>query len=91
MAVKERASERIALKATPSVKSLIDRGAAVAHQSRTEFILSASITAAEELLMNRTSFPLSDGELEQFNQLIEQGNADNKGFQKLMGTPSVWG
>ena len=90
MATKEKASERIDLKASPSVKSLIDQGAAAKHKSRSEFILEASVQAAQEAIMDRTTFPLDDADWTRFHKVLSEQDPQDTGWIRLLETHYSW-
>ena len=91
MASRPKAIARIDLKATPEVRDHIDRGAAAANKSRTEFMLEAALIAADEAMMSKTSFPLEAAAWDEFNRLLDEHDwANDPGFKALMERTPGW-
>ncbi|MBF0803302.1 MULTISPECIES: DUF1778 domain-containing protein [unclassified Neisseria] len=80
----------INLRALEAQKNLIDQAAALLGKTRSEFILEASCSAAENTLMDKTVFSLTADEYRQFIHLLEQPTEPNDGFEKLMSMTPVW-
>ena len=56
----EARSERVDLRMTPAAKRTLQRAAAVANKTVSEFLLDSSLTAAFETLADRRVFQLDD-------------------------------
>jgi uncharacterized protein (DUF1778 family) len=54
-------SEKLHLRLTPGAKQTLQRAAATAQRSVTDFVLGSALASAAETLADRQSFPL-DGE-----------------------------
>lgn len=80
----------INLRALESQKKLIDQAAALSGKTRSEFILEASCSAAENILLEKTFFILPIDKYKQFINLLEQPTDNNEGFERLMQTTPVW-
>ncbi|VEF02381.1 type II toxin-antitoxin system TacA family antitoxin [Neisseria canis] len=80
----------INLRALESQKKLIDQAAALSGKTRSEFILEASCSAAENTLLEKTFFILPIDKYKQFINLLEQPTDNNEGFERLMQTTPVW-
>ncbi|MGD9636231.1 MAG: DUF1778 domain-containing protein [Pirellulales bacterium] len=61
----------ISIPATAGQRDLIDRAAASVNRARSEFMLQASCRAAESVLLDQKCFKLSDGELAEFQALLD--------------------
>lgn len=72
-------------------RSLIDAAVELLGTDRTSFILDAACKRAEEVILDRRLFILSDEAFERFEQALEQNPMrSNKCLQKLMSTPDPW-
>jgi len=68
---KARRSEVVNMRIEPNQLDLIDAAAAVCGKSRSAFMLDAAYRAAEEALLDRRLFRLSDEQWEAFNQALD--------------------
>ncbi|MDR2318562.1 MAG: DUF1778 domain-containing protein [Pseudomonas sp.] len=72
-------------------RSLIDAAVELLGTDRTSFIVDAACRRAEEVIMDRKLFLLSDEAFDRFEQALEQNPLkDNKCLQKLMSKPAPW-
>ncbi len=72
-------------------RSLIDAAVELLGTDRTSFILDAACKRAEEVIMDRQLFLLSDEAFDRFEQALEQNALrDNTCLQKLMSKPAPW-
>ncbi|MBI6919377.1 MULTISPECIES: DUF1778 domain-containing protein [Pseudomonas] len=72
-------------------RSLIDAAVELLGTDRTSFIVDAACRRAEEVIMDRQLFLLSDEAFDRFEQALEQNPLkDNKCLQKLMSKPAPW-
>jgi len=72
-------------------RSLIDAAVELLGTDRTSFILDAACRRAEEVIMDRQLFLLSDEAFDRFEQALEHNALkDNKCLQKLMSKPAPW-
>ena len=84
------ATTNINIRASEQVRDLIDRGAAAAHKTRTEFMLEASATAAQNALLDQTYFSLSSDQLAEFERIMSEPLSDNAGVAKLIAARAPW-
>jgi len=63
--------KKINLKVDPHRGDIIDRAAAVAGKTRTEFMVDASYREAQELLLSQTTFHLSNGGWDTFMEILD--------------------
>ena len=68
----------------------IDRGAEIAGQSRSEFMIQAARERAEEILLNQRLFVLTAPEWDAFNAAIDDPPASNAALKELMSSPAPW-
>jgi uncharacterized protein (DUF1778 family) len=86
----ELASEHINLRVPAEKKALIDRAAKVVSESRSSFILEASIHRAETILADRTHFSLSDKQMARFYEALEAPLPDPTALLRLLTRPAPW-
>jgi uncharacterized protein (DUF1778 family) len=65
------ASERTNFRIIPEIKRLIVRAAALKQTTLSQFMIEASVEAAQAVLADRTRFSLSEGEWKNFNRLLD--------------------
>lgn len=76
-------SEPLNIRVKPSVRSLIDRAAALVKQNRTDFMLEASEQRAQRVLLDRVVFSVS---AEVYAEFVEQLDAPAKPNDRLRHT-----
>lgn len=89
MSTAEARSERIEIRATPSMKSLLQGAAEASHKTVTEFLLDAGLSAAEDSLMDRRVFRLDDAGWQAFQEILDRPVADNPRLERLLSEKSV--
>lgn len=82
--------ETLNIRIKPELRGLIDRAAGVLGKTRTDFVLEASRRAAEEALLDRTTFTISDEDFRAFVALLDAPPAENERLRKLMQATSPW-
>jgi uncharacterized protein (DUF1778 family) len=83
-------SATINLRLQATARDLIDRAAAAAGKSRTEFMVEAARREAENVLLDRCFFALSGKDFATFAAALDQPPADNPRLRKLLRTPAPW-
>ncbi len=71
-------TERIEIRTTPAVKSLLQRAAEESHRSVTDFLLGAGIEAAESALSDRRVFHLDDAAWQAFQDVLDRAETPAK-------------
>lgn len=72
-------------------RSLIDAAVELLGTDRTSFILDAACKRAEDVIMDRQLFILSDEAFDRFEQALDANSIrSNKCLQKLMSRPTRW-
>ncbi|OAI91581.1 DUF1778 domain-containing protein [Pseudomonas putida] len=72
-------------------RSLIDAAVELLGTDRTSFILDAACKRAEEVIMDRQLFILSDEAFDRFEQALEANPLrNNQCLMKLMSKPAPW-
>ena len=84
-------SERIDVRASTSVKQLLQEAARVAHKNVSEFLLDAGITAANQTLAERTRFELSPTQWLEFQAALDRPVSIKPKLGKLLREPGVFG
>jgi len=87
---KARRSEVVNMRIEPNQLDLIDAAAAVCGKSRSAFMLDAAYRAAEEALLDRRLFRLSDEQWEAFNQALDTPPVQNEKLHQLLQAKSPW-
>ena len=83
-------SERIDVRASVSVKQLLQEAAQASHKSVSEFLLDAGITAANQTLADRRQFALDESQWQQFQELLDRPvSAPNSRMKALLTEPGV--
>lgn len=82
-------SARIDVRATASVKQLLQEAARSCHKNVSEFLLDAGITAANQALADRRHFVLKDEQWETFQQALDRPVQAKPRLQKLLAEPGV--
>lgn len=82
-------SERIELRATPSMKRLLQRAAEASNKNVTDFLLEAGLTAAEETLAGRRLFQLDDREWNAFQEALDHPVRPKPRLARLLAGKSV--
>jgi hypothetical protein len=89
MAVADTKSERIEVRTTPTTKALLQRAAATSHKNVTDFLLEAGITAAEEALIDRRLFKLSEQQWLAFQEALDRPVVAKPRLVRLLSEKSV--
>ena len=84
-------SERVDLRMTPTAKRTLQRAAAVANKTVSEFLLDSSLSAAVDTLADRRVFQLDETRWAAFMAALESPPEDNPRLRKLLATNPPWG
>ncbi len=84
------ASTNINIRVSEQLLVLIDRGAAVTHKTRTDFMLDASVAAAQEALLDQTYFALSPSQMAEFERILNEPLSNNKALADLLASRAPW-
>lgn len=80
----------IKIRTSSQVCDLIDEAAKVQGKTRSDFILSASIEKAHEVLLDQVFFKLGNTAFIAFSDLIEAQFDPSEGLKKIMSTKPAW-
>lgn len=84
-------TERIDVRASASVKQLLQEAARACHKNISEFLLDAGITAANQALADRRRFVLNDEQWDAFQQALDRPVQAKPRLKKLLSKPGVLG
>ncbi|NTU54514.1 MAG: DUF1778 domain-containing protein [Chlorobiaceae bacterium] len=84
-------SERIDVRASASVKQILQEAAFASHKSVSEFLLDAGITAANQTLADRRWFVLDESMWQQFQELLDRpvSTTPDSRMKALLTEPGV--
>jgi uncharacterized protein (DUF1778 family) len=82
--------ETLNIRIKPEERNLIDRAARVRGKNRTDFILDAVRSAAEETLYNQTIILTSPDAYANFLAQLDMQPSPNARLRKTMQTPAPW-
>jgi uncharacterized protein (DUF1778 family) len=86
----EAKSERVDLRMTPSAKRTLQRAAAVANKTVSEFLLDSSLSAAFDTLADRRVFQLDAAQWSAFMAELDLPPKDNPRLRQLLATKAPW-
>jgi uncharacterized protein (DUF1778 family) len=82
-------TERIDVRASATVKQLLQEAARSCHKNVSEFLLDAGIIAANQALADRRHFVLTDEQWNAFQQALDAPAQPLPQLKKLMTEPSI--
>ncbi len=74
----------------PNQLDLIDSAASLCGKTRSAFMLDAAYRAAEEALLERRLFRLSDEQWEAFNKALDTSPTKNEKLIELLQAQTAW-
>ena len=89
MAVAENRSERIEVRTTPKIKTLLQQAAASSHKTVMEFLLDAGTDDAEGTLADRRVFRLDERRWRAFQGILDRPVADKPRLARLLAGKSA--
>ena len=84
-------TERIDVRASSTVKQLLQEAARTCHKSVSEFLLDAGLAAANQTLSDRRHFVLDEAQWQAFEAVLERPVSVKPRLQKLLNEPGVLG
>jgi uncharacterized protein (DUF1778 family) len=84
------ASGVINLRADAATRALIDQAANALGQNRTDFMLSSARVRAQEVLLSKTHFVLSDADWRRFQAALEQPPVPTAELVALLSSTPPW-
>jgi uncharacterized protein (DUF1778 family) len=82
--------ETLNIRIKPDERSLIDRAAKTRGKNRTDFILDAARSAAEDALLDQVVISVSSQAYAQFVARLDLPPQPNARLRKTMQTPAPW-
>ena len=82
-------SEKLDLRLTPGAKQTLQRAAAAAQRSVTEFVLESALASAAETLADRQSFQLDQDRWEAFVNARDAPPQAHPRLERLLREPSL--
>lgn len=82
-------TERIDVRASASVKLLLQEAARACHKSVSEFLLDAAVTAAAQTLADRRQFMLDDSQWQAFQEALDRPVQSKPRLKKLLTEPGI--
>jgi len=86
----ELRSEKLDLRLTPAAKQTLQRAAAAAQRSVTDFVLESALTSASEALADRDKFPLDPERWEAFLTALDASTHPQPRLNQLLQEPGVF-
>ena len=87
---KAKRSEVVNMRIEPNQLDLIDTAANLCGKSRSAFMLDAAYRAAQEAMLDRRLFCLSEEQWEAFNQALDTVPTRNETLTQLLAAPAPW-
>ena len=84
-------SERIDVRASTSVKVLLQEAARAAHKNVSEFLLEAGINAANQTLADRLRFELTPDKWVAFQAALDRPVVSKPKLKQLLNEPGLLG
>lgn len=82
--------ETLNLRIKPEVRSLIDRAAKARGKNRTDFILDAVRSAAEDALLDQALVAVGPDAYAEFVARLDRPPTPNERLRKTLQTPAPW-
>lgn len=82
--------ETINLRATRKQKALIDQAAEALGRSRSDFMLDTVCREAENVLLDRRYFVLSEQAFRKFTAMLDRPPKNNPKLRRLLETKAPW-
>jgi uncharacterized protein (DUF1778 family) len=83
-------SERVDARLTPTAKRTLQRAAAMANKTVSEFLLDSSLRAAFDVLADRHVFQLDEAQWAAFLAALDAPPSDNPRLRRLMSRRPPW-
>jgi len=83
-------SVRLDFRASSEQRILLERAAAVASKSLTEFVLETACAAAESTLLDQRFFFVDKADFDKFEKALEAPAKSSKELRELLSQPAPW-
>lgn len=88
--ISEGKSERVDLRMSPTAKRTLQRAAAIANKTVSEFLLDSSLAAAFDTLVDRRVFQLEEVQWAAFMAALDTPPRNNPRLRKLLAVKPPW-
>lgn len=78
------------LRIKPELRGLIDRAAELTGKNRTDFVLNAARTAAEDALLDRTVFAVNPKAYAEFLARLDMPPQPSQRLRRALSAPAPW-
>ena len=82
-------TERIDVRASSSVKQLLQEAARACHKNVSEFLLDAGVLAANQALADRRHFVLDEAQWQAFEQALDRPVQAKPRLKQLLNEPGL--
>lgn len=83
-------SERVDLRLTPEIKRTLQKAAAIANKTLTEFLVDSGMTAAFDALADRKVIQLDEKQWKAFEKALSVPPRQNPRLRKLLARKPAW-
>ena len=90
MAETQNRAAAINIRARLTQRNLIDKAAAMLNKNRSDFMLEAACSEAENVLLDQRLFLVDDNARRAFETLIDAPVKDNPALRKLLRDKAPW-
>jgi uncharacterized protein (DUF1778 family) len=87
---KTRKIQTIQMRAKESERVIIDRAAEVLGKNRSEFIIESSLSEAKKVLLDQTTFQLTESAWHALNEILDAPTKKNRKLENLMKQAAPW-
>jgi uncharacterized protein (DUF1778 family) len=87
---KQRRGVVINLRASSSLRDLIDRAARLVGQNRSEFMLESARRRAEDVLLDQRLFVLDEGKYQAFLSILDAPAKPTQELKRLLARQAPW-
>lgn len=88
--IKTRKIQTIQMRAKESERLIIDRAAEVLGKNRSEFIIESSLNEAKKVLLDQTTFQLTESAWRALNKILDAPATKNRKLENLMKQAAPW-
>lgn len=90
MAASTTRSEKLDLRLTPAAKRTLQRAAAAAQRSVSEFVLESALERADEALIDRRRFGLDEAQWQEFLSALDAPTRQHPRLERLLQEPGLF-
>ena len=90
MAASTTRSEKLDLRLTPAAKQMLQRAAAAAQRSVSEFVLESALARADEALSERQRFGLDETQWQAFLTALDAPTRRHPRLERLLQEPGLF-